>query len=630
MVDPYVAAQLRRLPLFKAYSDADLARLSAFCHVRRLEPGEVVFAQGEVARGMYLVVAGRLVLLQTRPDGSRVQLGTIGPNQFINDAALNVQKIETASFIVVESAIVILVPHDGYQQFLTGAMLPLRREPSINPPVDARRPAPDIPAMQVNAGPQPASHTSAPLPVERIAVANNDSAVPDDPVGAGTALETGVDEKARRFEGQRRDEAVVYMTRRHWWAAFVHIWKPAIMFTLLTVGGVLLDTPILRLAVFALGFVLPGLLMVYYYLEWRNDWLIISNERMLHIRRDILSWSTIITDIPLRAIQGVNAVRPGFMGKILGFGSVDVQLAGEANNLRETIVPRPEDFKTYLFQERSKIAKVVEQNRQQTLINKELDRFFGSAGGPGDPAALVQDGTPLAASKQIPTPNEAHAVSNPPLFAVRFKTPQGDSVYRKHWIVWWRGVMLPATLAFLSVMLLLFGGALLPPEARGISVLIALPSVIIAVGWALLHDWLWRNDYIMVGNNDLTIVKRRPLWLDSLEDHILLDRIDNSVAETGGLMRSLLRYGDVRIFLVGDEKPKIFANMPHPRAMREEISERQSRARKAAADAAELRSVQSALDAVYAYHNRVGAAQASTTPNQPVPPPTNPPFGDRR
>lgn len=631
MVDRYVAANLRRLPIFKTYTDADLDRLSSFCVTRRYEPNEAVFVQDEVARGMYLIVSGRLVLVQRRPDGSQVQLGIISANQFLNDAALTLEKRETASFIAVEPSIVILIPREGYQQFLSGAMLPLRGPAPLIPPVDNRPAAPGIPAHQPAPAP-PMSNLHAggrptPLPTDRLTVPSQpQSPIPPKPqeastVGSGNAIRNGVDVKERRFEGQRRDEQVVYMTRRHWWAVFIHVWKPAALFVVMTVGGVLLETPILRLIVFALGFLVPGAMMVYYVLEWRNDWLIVTNERLVHIRREILSWSTVITDIPLGSVQGVNAETNGLLANILDFGNIEIQLPGQVSNLNETIVPAPEDFKNYVFQQRSKAVQMAERKRHDALIDRELDKMFNAPlAGVGQPAPAVTPPAPVAPTK-------------PPLFAMRYRTSDGHTVYRKHTIVWWRGMIMPIVLIIAGIVIA-FGGALLPEGFSGLSGLFGLMLIALALGWAYLTDWLWRNDYVILSNHDLTVIKNRPLLFDSFEDHILLDRIDNSIAETGGLIRSLLRYGDVRVNLIGDDKPKVFARMPYPRAMREEISERQSRARKNAAEVAELRSVQGALEAVQAYHSRLTQHGVAVNPQQTpyVPPPAQnqPPFGGGR
>jgi len=582
-----------------------------------------------MAAGMYLVVSGRLVLIQRRADGSQVQLGIIGANQFLNDAALRIEKRETASFIAVDPSIVILIPREGYQQFVTGAMLPVHRPAPVVAPIDSRPPAPGIPTHQA-APPPPASNFNAggrpaPLPSDRLVVPPQEQrTTPSKPqeastVGSGNALQSGVDAQDRRFEGQRRDETVVHMTRRHWWALFIHIWKPLSLFVVLTVGGVLLETPLLRLMVFVLGLILPGVLVLYYILEWRNDWLIVTNERLVHIRREILSWSTVVTDIPLQSVQGVNAETNGLLANILDFGNIEIQLAGQVSNLNETIVPAPEDFKNYVFQQRTKAVQMAERKRHDALIDRELDKMFN--------APMAGAGQPAPAVATAPKPP---ASDHPPLFAMRYKTPSGDTLYRKHLVVWWRGMVIPIVLVFVGIVIM-FGGGLLPAEVSGFSSLIGLLLVVIGLSWAYLTDWLWRNDYVVMSNHDLTVIKNRPFLLDSFEDHILLDRIDNSIAETGGVIRSLLRYGDVRVNLIGDDKPKVFARMPYPRAMREEISERQSRARKAAAEAAELRSVQSALEAVQAYHSRL-TAPASAHPNAMTTPstPNQPPFGGGR
>ena len=64
-------------------------------------------------------------------------------------------------------------------------------------------------------------------------------------------------------------------------------------------------------------------------------------------------------------------------------------------------------------------------------------------------------------------------------------------------------------------------------------------------------------------------------FLENLRDQILVERIDNVESVTSGLFAALLKYGDVRMSLVGADEPKLFNRVPRPQRVQQEISRRQ-------------------------------------------------------
>ena len=64
-------------------------------------------------------------------------------------------------------------------------------------------------------------------------------------------------------------------------------------------------------------------------------------------------------------------------------------------------------------------------------------------------------------------------------------------------------------------------------------------------------DWDWRNDLYIISDDTITLVHKRPFFLQSLRDQILVERIDNVESVTRGIVAALLKYGDVRMSLGG-------------------------------------------------------------------------------
>ena len=88
-------------------------------------------------------------------------------------------------------------------------------------------------------------------------------------------------------------------------------------------------------------------------------------------------------------------------------------------------------------------------------------------------------------------------------------------------------------------------------------------------------DWDWRNDLYIISDDTITLVHKRPFFLQSLRDQILVERIDNVESLTRGIFAALMKYGDVRMSLVGADEPKMFHRVSNPQAIQQEISRRQ-------------------------------------------------------
>jgi hypothetical protein len=98
----------------------------------------------------------------------------------------------------------------------------------------------------------------------------------------------------------------------------------------------------------------------------------------------------------------------------------------------------------------------------------------------------------------------------------------------------------------------------------------------IGAGWFIFRDWDWRHDFYVLADDNITIINRRPLWIQSENDQVLLRQVDNVVAEVRGPLQRMLNYGDVRISLVGGDQAKLFDNIAKPTEVQDAISRRRN------------------------------------------------------
>lgn len=531
MPDRFVETHIRQLPLFAQLPPEQLRWAMDAFRVMRFEPGETIFAQGEPSQGLYMLVNGLAELVRTDGTGRRNLLATVGPMQYLNEAALFREGTETASLIVTERATVLTVPRQRL-------------------------------ATVVAHHPEMRQY----LPVS-----------------------VNVQQEQRReqvFQGQRPNETVLLLTRRHWWALARQIWLPGVVAGSILILASFIPSALLQLACGGMALVIPGVIILYLYLEWRNDQVIVTNQRLIHIERTIHSMETTINQVNLESIHEVNAdiVTSDPFSRIFQYGTIEIKTAGEAGNIRLTVIPDPDGIQDTILQNRVR-QQAPQEREQRNVIRAEVDKALGREGG-----AVVES-----------RPAELRPVS----------------VYRKHQMYWLRGVIVPGMLALFALVftvLTLFAGGfgVLGPMLGFLLFLISG----IGVYWA---DWDWRNDLYIVGDEIIQLIHRRPLFLQNEDDQVLLSSVDNVLSEKKGLLQSLLNYGDVKISLIGGDKDdaKVFRAVPNPQKVQAEITLRQARIRNRDKEEEERRRRDEIAEYISVYHETV-SSQGGSTPQTPA------------
>ena len=80
-------ALLRQIPLFQSVDEADLQSLAVLARLRTYRPREIIVAQGEPARALYVLCRGR-VSVSASTGGRTVTIGELGRNEIIGEISL--------------------------------------------------------------------------------------------------------------------------------------------------------------------------------------------------------------------------------------------------------------------------------------------------------------------------------------------------------------------------------------------------------------------------------------------------------------------------------------------------------------------------------------------------------------
>jgi CRP/FNR family transcriptional regulator len=79
---------LKRCPLFAGLKDEDLKRVRAIATLRQVSKKEVLFSEGEEARGFYVILSGKVKLYKISPEGKEQILHVVSAPDAFAEAAL--------------------------------------------------------------------------------------------------------------------------------------------------------------------------------------------------------------------------------------------------------------------------------------------------------------------------------------------------------------------------------------------------------------------------------------------------------------------------------------------------------------------------------------------------------------
>ncbi len=104
--DPSVSRKkqfLRSLELFQGLKNGEMGSLLHALHARTYRPGEVVFAEGDIGRALFILESGKVELTRLGAEGRPVVLYTLKSGEFFGEMALLESLPRSATATAVES-----------------------------------------------------------------------------------------------------------------------------------------------------------------------------------------------------------------------------------------------------------------------------------------------------------------------------------------------------------------------------------------------------------------------------------------------------------------------------------------------------------------------------------------------
>ena len=503
---------LHTVPLFEQLQDEELRIIAGLAQRDEILPGRDIYRQSDDDKTLYIIYTGTVRLIHIDPAGTPNDVGRVGPGRLLGETSLLLAEPHDVTALALTDVVTIVFKRDTF--------MPLREQ---------------LPRLWGHLTPSPAV-------ADRL--------------------------NAPRFSWLVADEAVVLFTREHWWGLVRRMFFPllGLLGVIALVMLVQQSLPDLVGLAALIGFVILAVIVSYMLLDWRNDYWVVTNRRIVHVDEIILIRKK-RTETPLPAITQVQFERHGMAAMIFDFGDLEVETFTGTMGMRD--IPSPMQLKQDIQEEVEKVRsreraagrKGIRDDLEKRIIAKE---------------DIVEVATPEPEEEEPPRPTITIGVID--YFFPRLVSRQGNVIiWRKHWIVLWRTIGW-STLAILVAIAAFFNwysgapplGVLLEAGAWWIW-----PLILGGLGawwWWVFEDW--RNDeYVLTGNHVIEIT-RTPFSLSEERRESALSDFQSTELKVVGPWQKLFRYGTLIIKLPGAQVE--FKDIVNPAGAQTEINKRLS------------------------------------------------------
>ena len=474
---------LKKLHLFRGLNENQLISVAnEFVETKPSVNDETIVRQGEAGDTLYIIYNGKVSVNRKAKNGAKTLAALIAGDYFGEEALLTKQK-RSATIIAEPGTILLKLGPNGYKTLVK--QFPQIRH-NINVVVGSRRLARRI-----------------------------------------------------KFSFLQPNEIIYYLAGRHPITLISWVALPLISFVVLALFASLINGFYYRpwiTGFFTILLFINLLWFIWQWIDWSNDYYIVTNERVLRTEKIIALYDS-REEAPLSTIISVNVNSAGFIQRLIGLGDVVVRTFTTQITMYDVSYPNQVES---MVQEYWNRTKEKTTSTEKDAIKKALrNKIF-------PPEAKPISETP-------PAPKGATESYTPTFFEMLFanflKVRFEDSnvvTYRKHWFVLVRDTSKQFALTFF----LLFAPVLwanLFTVWFSISGWFIWVALLIAVLIWWLYDYVdWVNDVYKVTPDQIIDINKKPLGKEQRKS-AQLENIMSTSSERRGILGLLLNYGIVKI-----------------------------------------------------------------------------------
>lgn len=531
---------LARLPLFKNLDDEALDALSSIAREYEFDQGAVLAYQRDVADKLYIVRRGRLFARTVDERGIVRETQPYEPGDRFKDIWLFLPQAHGATVKATSDGRVIVIDHEDFLRFL-------HHYPDA---LDALEPVFDD-TGELQAGLEPGAWEEA------------------------LKLQAGVAPQA-----DQPGALVEYWSRRSGWLLLLKVLPLFALYFLFMALFFFLRGSLPLLTLQMPSIVIPtfltlffGALIAFYWLDWRNDYFIITESHIIHSEFSLTPGSIgrLEQSTPIDRVQSVEVEKPNLLSNILNIGAVRITTAAHTGVLYFDYLDDPIVVRDTISRLRQ-LVRELDAGREQATLRGILEEHFQV----GQAVTEVVPG-----EDEIYPPFKANASWLQRLrdrYSAR--VVQGDVVtYRRHPIVLLGYVRFPLALLILvtaAVIILRFGYSL----ELGFFWLAPGGLWLFAFGWFIWMVEDWRNETFQVTRNYVIDIDRSPFGTGESRKQAPLTNVQNVNADRPGLLPTLFNYGNVYIETAGATADITFESVMKPNQVQQDIFERREQLRR--------------------------------------------------
>lgn len=299
-----------------------------------------------------------------------------------------------------------------------------------------------------------------------------------------------------------------------------------------------------RIALSAGSAIVLASILLWQTLEWRRNTLMVTSKRV--ISNDIrLLRSEAVMDTPLKTVMNIRLIRT-FTGKVLNFGDLSVDTYTGENRIQA--VPKADRVQ--------RLIEFLLASARAESQAKERESFKEILEGQQSGLSFSQGEKPADLANEKSTNSEQ-------IFSQR------ANIYRTHWVVLFKKVLLP-TMLFTLVTLVaafLYLNDLIPAGSTALNSLIFILLSASVVGW-IYQFFDWYYDRFQIINGQIIDIDQKPFGREDRRSASIFN-IQSIRFERKGLLGILLNYGTVYV-RIGDEE-FTFDKVPDPAGVQDRI-----------------------------------------------------------
>lgn len=501
---PERQAFLKRLHVFRGLDDAQLAEVAARLEENAFEAGETIVRQGERGERLFIVYRGRVEVSLGRGRRSRT-LGFLTEGDYFGEEALLRHRRRSASVIAREQTLALSLARQDFDSLLK--QVPRLRR-NIEVAVQSRRLI-----------------------------------------------------RRARFKWLQSNESIYFLARKHTVVLLQALLAPALalflpvfflIFFIFTALPLLLDLALL-------SFVVVAVWMIWKWLDWGNDYYIVTNLRVIRLEKTIGIYDS-RQEAPLSTILSVG-VETDQIGRLLDYGTVIVRTF--VGRILFTQVHRPQQA-AQMIEEYWSRSRAMARQADVEAMKRAIREKLGLATPPPPPKQQEPPLLPPASRRGL-----ARALFGN-LFSMRIVESGGTITYRKHYFVLLKQTWMPGLLG-----ILLLGFLAYQWIKKGFSLdiypLLLLLAFFVTFLWWLYQYVDWRNDKFQITQDQIFDIDRTPFGREERKS-ASLDNILSTEYKRDTFLKVLLNYGDVYISVGGTQL--IFQDVQDPPAVQQDIDQR--------------------------------------------------------